>query len=100
MGREGVAYSFVSQEEGHELTNIEIRIDKLLKKDEMPGMELTATSVQVPEEELDPDQKKEIEEKRAVQSRLRRGRTRRRRRGLYSLRVRPPTFPLPRSNGG
>ena len=29
MGREGIAYSFVSQEEGDELTNIEMRIDTL-----------------------------------------------------------------------
>jgi ATP-dependent RNA helicase DeaD len=35
MGREGVAYTFVTPEEGNELTRIEIRIDSLLKRDEM-----------------------------------------------------------------
>lgn len=37
MGREGVAYTFVSPEEGNELTRIEIRINRLLIRDEMPG---------------------------------------------------------------
>ena len=37
MGREGVAYTFVTPEEGNELTRIEIRIDRLLKRDEVPG---------------------------------------------------------------
>jgi ATP-dependent RNA helicase DeaD len=37
MGREGVAYTFVSPEEGNELTRIEIRINRLLKRGEMPG---------------------------------------------------------------
>jgi ATP-dependent RNA helicase DeaD len=35
MGREGVAYSFVLPEEGKELTRIEERINRLLKRDEM-----------------------------------------------------------------
>ncbi|MBX9789103.1 MAG: DEAD/DEAH box helicase [Pirellulales bacterium] len=39
MGREGVAYSFVTPEEGNELTRIEIRINRLLKRDEMAGFE-------------------------------------------------------------
>ena len=39
MGREGVAYTFVSPEEGTELTRIEMRIDRLLKRDEMPGFQ-------------------------------------------------------------
>ena len=38
MGREGVAYTFVTPEEGNELTRIEMRINRLLKRDEMPGM--------------------------------------------------------------
>jgi ATP-dependent RNA helicase DeaD len=42
MGREGVAYSFVTPEEGSELTRIEIRINRLLKRDEMPGFEAIA----------------------------------------------------------
>ncbi len=37
MGREGVAYTFVSPEEGNELTRIEMRIDRLLTRDEMPN---------------------------------------------------------------
>jgi len=37
MGREGVAYTFVSPEEGNELTRIEIRINRLLKRDEISG---------------------------------------------------------------
>ena len=37
MGREGVAYTFVTPEEGSELTRIEMRINRLLKRDEMPG---------------------------------------------------------------
>jgi ATP-dependent RNA helicase DeaD len=39
MGREGVAYTFVTPEEGNELTRIEIRIDRLLKRAEMEGFE-------------------------------------------------------------
>ena len=41
MGREGVAYTFVTPEEGNELTRIEIRIDRLLKRDETPGFTVT-----------------------------------------------------------
>jgi ATP-dependent RNA helicase DeaD len=37
MGREGVAYTFVTPEEGSELTRIEMRIDRLLVRDELPG---------------------------------------------------------------
>ena len=37
MGREGVAYTFVTPEEGSELTRIEMRIDRLLTRDEIPG---------------------------------------------------------------
>ena len=37
MGREGVAFTFVSPEEGNELTRIEMRINRLLKRDEVPG---------------------------------------------------------------
>ena len=37
MGREGVAFTFVSPEEGNELTRIEMRINRLLKRDEIPG---------------------------------------------------------------
>jgi ATP-dependent RNA helicase DeaD len=37
MGREGVAYTFVTTEEGGELTRIEILINRLLKRDEIDG---------------------------------------------------------------
>jgi len=37
MGREGVAYTFVTPEEGNELTRIEMRINRLLKRDEIAG---------------------------------------------------------------
>ncbi|MDR3232624.1 MAG: DEAD/DEAH box helicase [Planctomycetaceae bacterium] len=39
MGREGVAYTFVTVEEGAELTRIEMRIDKLLKRTDLKGFE-------------------------------------------------------------
>jgi len=42
MGREGVAYSFVTPEEGGELTKIEQRIDRLLIRDDMKDMELVS----------------------------------------------------------
>jgi ATP-dependent RNA helicase DeaD len=37
MGREGVAYTLVTPEEGNELTRIEIRINKMLTKYEIPN---------------------------------------------------------------
>ncbi|MBN2473264.1 MAG: DEAD/DEAH box helicase [Pirellulales bacterium] len=37
MGREGVAFTFVTPEEGNELTRIEMRINRLLHRDEIPG---------------------------------------------------------------
>jgi ATP-dependent RNA helicase DeaD len=42
MGREGVAYTFVTPEEGPELTRIEMRIDKLLKRADIEGFEAVA----------------------------------------------------------
>lgn len=39
MGREGVAYSFVTSEQGEELTRIEIRIDRLLAEDKIEGFD-------------------------------------------------------------
>lgn len=48
MGREGVAFTFVTSEEGGQLTRIEQRINRQLKRDEIAGFEavqkLTATS--------------------------------------------------------
>ena len=37
MGREGIAFTFVTPEEGNELTRIEMRINRLLKRDEIDG---------------------------------------------------------------
>ncbi|MEX0677045.1 MAG: DEAD/DEAH box helicase [Pirellulales bacterium] len=37
MGREGVAFTFVTPEEGNELTRIEMRIDRLLVRDDVSG---------------------------------------------------------------
>ncbi len=42
MGREGVAYTFVTAEEGSELTRIEMRIDRLLKRAELKDFEAFA----------------------------------------------------------
>ena len=41
MGREGVAYTFVTPEEGNELTKIEMRIEKLLKRHDVHDFEAT-----------------------------------------------------------
>jgi ATP-dependent RNA helicase DeaD len=43
MGREGVAYTFVTTEEGSELTRIEMLINRLLKRDEIEGFASVAT---------------------------------------------------------
>ncbi len=42
MGREGVAYSFVTPEQGIELTQIEMLINTLLKRDEMENYQTVA----------------------------------------------------------
>ena len=39
MGREGVAYTFVTPEEGTQLTRIELRINLLLERKEMDGFQ-------------------------------------------------------------
>jgi ATP-dependent RNA helicase DeaD len=39
MGREGVAFTFVTPEQGPELTRIEIRIDSLLERAEITGFD-------------------------------------------------------------
>lgn len=41
MGREGVAFTFVEPEQGYELTRIEQRINQLLKRDEIRGVNAT-----------------------------------------------------------
>lgn len=55
MGREGVAYTFVTPEEGGELTRIEIRINMLLKRDEITGF--TTCKTQAKENEPEPEAK-------------------------------------------
>ena len=42
MGREGVAFSFVTPEQGNELTRIEMLINTLLKRDEIDGFQAVA----------------------------------------------------------
>ena len=51
MGREGVAFTFVTPEEGNELTRIEMRINRLLKRDEIPGF--VALAKPLPSEDFD-----------------------------------------------
>ena len=51
MGREGIAFTFVTPEEGNELTRIEMRINRLLKRDEVPGF--VALAKPQPTEELE-----------------------------------------------
>jgi ATP-dependent RNA helicase DeaD len=48
MGREGVAYTFVTTEEGSELTRIEMLINRLLKRDEIEGFNAVATVAVAP----------------------------------------------------
>ena len=52
MGREGVAYTFVTAEEGPELTRIEIRINRLLKRAELKGF--SAVTIIDPHESAEP----------------------------------------------
>jgi len=56
MGREGVAFTFVTPEEGIELTRIEVRINLELKRDEISDFEAT-TSTKVEEDDADESQK-------------------------------------------
>jgi ATP-dependent RNA helicase DeaD len=48
MGRDGVAYTFVTTEEGGELTRIEILINRLLKRDEIEGFTTVASVAPAP----------------------------------------------------
>jgi ATP-dependent RNA helicase DeaD len=43
MGREGIAFTFVAPDEGYELTRIEERINRLLKRDEIKDFDPSAT---------------------------------------------------------
>ncbi|MHB8901869.1 MAG: DEAD/DEAH box helicase, partial [Thermoguttaceae bacterium] len=54
MGREGVAYTFVSPDEGNELTRIEMRINRLLIRDEMPGFLAVPRPEATPETPAEP----------------------------------------------
>ena len=59
MGREGVAFTFVSPEEGNELTRIEMRINRLLKRDEIPGF--VALAKPQPTEDFDAESGEPLE---------------------------------------
>jgi ATP-dependent RNA helicase DeaD len=53
MGREGIAYTFVTTEEGSELTRIEMLINRLLKRDEIEGFAAVATVAPLAEVAVD-----------------------------------------------
>lgn len=55
MGREGIAFSFVTPEQGSELTRIEMLINKLLERDEIEGFQTVAQAAP-PAEELKPEE--------------------------------------------
>lgn len=55
MGREGVAYTFIAPGEGDFLTAVEQRINKLLKRDEMEGLELIPQRVVAAPAETSPE---------------------------------------------
>jgi ATP-dependent RNA helicase DeaD len=71
MGREGVAFSFVTPEEGPELTRIEQRINTQLKRGELPGFDASAPVVQETPSEPPPEAPSELS-KRRPQNRYRR----------------------------
>jgi ATP-dependent RNA helicase DeaD len=48
MGREGIAFSFVRPEQGGELTRIEQRINRMLKRDDIPGFQPFIQSLVTP----------------------------------------------------
>jgi ATP-dependent RNA helicase DeaD len=56
MGREGIAYTFVTTEEGGELTRIEMLINRLLKRDEIEGFATVATITPRAESSVDESQ--------------------------------------------
>ena len=55
MGREGVAFTLVTAAEGAELTRIEIRIDRLLERMELPGFEAYSKPVEGPGASAEPE---------------------------------------------
>jgi len=76
MGREGVAYSFVTPEQGAELTRIEMLINCLLKRDEIEGFQAVAQAAQA--QDVQEDDQKAAPKPRAPGQRA----PRRHRRGL------------------
>jgi ATP-dependent RNA helicase DeaD len=55
MGREGIAFTFATTDEGEELTKIEMRIDRLLLPGELPGfevVEMRSTQPEPPKKEV------------------------------------------------
>ena len=78
MGREGVAYTFVTPEQGIELTRIEMLINTLLKRDEMEGFQAVAQAAppqEAPEDAEDaaPEEKKPAPPGQRPRRRHRRG---------------------------
>ncbi|QEG33596.1 DEAD/DEAH box helicase [Bythopirellula goksoeyrii] len=75
MGREGVAYSFVTPEQGIELTRIEMLINTLLKRDEIEGFQTVATAAPPQEARADaePAEKKPAPPGQRPRRRHRRG---------------------------
>jgi ATP-dependent RNA helicase DeaD len=78
MGREGVAFTFVTPEQGPELTRIEIRIDSLLQRDEITGFDAARKDEPAPEPAAPQDTSGEAEAKRPAPALGRRGRPPRR----------------------
>lgn len=60
MGREGVAFTLVTAAEGTELTRIEMRIDRLLKRAELPGFETFSKPVDTSAPVVDPAEAKPV----------------------------------------
>ncbi len=73
MGREGVAYTFVTPEEGIELTRIEQKIDRMLTRKEMAGFIATPKPVASSDEPPEPETPEQEEKRRSTQSLGRRG---------------------------
>ena len=61
MGREGVAFTFIAPDEGNELTRIEMRINRLLKRDEIPGF--TSYVKPQPSDDFDAEEGEEAAQK-------------------------------------
>jgi ATP-dependent RNA helicase DeaD len=72
MGREGVAFTLVTPEEGPELTRIEQRINVELKRDELKDFDATAPATGDVEEETPPPEPPANVSSRRVQKRYRR----------------------------